>query len=68
MPFLGLTAGEAFIVVFIVVAVVSAPYWPRLGAAIAVAIVGKNADGQKDAPGGRGEGAEPSAPSTPDAP
>lgn len=42
MSFLGLTSGELFIVVFIVIAVVSAPYWPKLGGAIAVAIVGKN--------------------------
>ncbi|HVU00592.1 MAG TPA: hypothetical protein VHE30_02530 [Polyangiaceae bacterium] len=56
MPFLGLTFGEAFIVVFIVVAVVSAPYWPRMGAAIAVAIVGKNAPRETPAPG------EPSKP------
>lgn len=35
---LGLTNGESFVVVFIVVAVVSAPWWPRVGAAIAVAL------------------------------
>ena len=39
---LGLTNGELFVVVFIVVAVVSAPWWPRLGGAIAVALAGKN--------------------------
>jgi len=31
---LGLTNGELFVVVFIVVAVVSAPWWPRLGEAV----------------------------------
>jgi hypothetical protein len=31
---LGLTNGEIFVVVFIVVAVVSAPWWARLGEAI----------------------------------
>jgi hypothetical protein len=38
---LGLTFGEFFVVAFIVVAVVGAPYWPRLGAAIALALAGK---------------------------
>jgi len=35
---LGLTFGELFVVVFIVVTVVSAPFWPRAGGAIAVAL------------------------------
>ena len=35
---LGLTNGELFVVVFIVVAVVSAPWWPRTGAALAVSL------------------------------
>jgi hypothetical protein len=39
---LGLTNGELFVVVFIVVAVVSAPWWQRAGGAIAVALTGKN--------------------------
>jgi hypothetical protein len=30
----GLTSGELFIVLFILVAVLSAPLWPRLGAAV----------------------------------
>jgi hypothetical protein len=38
---LGLTFGEAFVVGFIVVAVVGTPYWPRIGGAIAVALAGK---------------------------
>ena len=37
----GLTHGELFVVTFIVVAVVSAPWWPRLGGAIAVALAAK---------------------------
>jgi hypothetical protein len=32
---LGLTVGELFVVGFILAAVVSAPYWPRIGEAIA---------------------------------
>jgi hypothetical protein len=32
----GLTAGEWFVVIFILVAVVSAPLWPRAGEAILV--------------------------------
>lgn len=39
---LGLTAGELFVVVFIVVAVVSAAYWPRAGSALFAALVGKD--------------------------
>ena len=35
---LGLTNGELFVVVFLVVAVVSAPWWPRTGEAVAVAL------------------------------
>jgi hypothetical protein len=35
---LGLTFGELFVVVFIFVAVVSAPYWPKAGEAISVAL------------------------------
>jgi hypothetical protein len=42
---LGLTFGEAFVVGFIVVAVVGAPWWPRLGGAIAVALAGKKDPG-----------------------
>lgn len=36
-----LTNGELFVVGFIVVAVVSAPWWPRLGEFVATAITGK---------------------------
>ena len=32
---LGLTSGEMFVVAFVTIAVVSAPWWPRAGAAIA---------------------------------
>jgi hypothetical protein len=32
--FLGMTGGELFVVTFVVVAIVSAPWWPRLGARI----------------------------------
>jgi hypothetical protein len=31
---LGLTGGELFLVAFVTIAVVSATWWPRLGAAI----------------------------------
>jgi hypothetical protein len=40
MNFLGLTSGELFIVLFILVAVVSAPLWPRLGAAVYLKLSG----------------------------
>ncbi|HEX4340345.1 MAG TPA: hypothetical protein VH062_30765 [Polyangiaceae bacterium] len=40
---LGLTNGELFVVVFIVVSVVSAPYWSRAGGAIAVALSDRRA-------------------------
>jgi hypothetical protein len=35
-----LTRGELIVVVFVVAAVVSAPWWPRLGAAIAERLAG----------------------------
>jgi len=38
--FLGLTSGELFVIGFVTLAVVSAPLWPRLGAAIAVRLAG----------------------------
>lgn len=38
---LGLTPGEAFVVGFVVIAVVSAAWWPRTGAAIGAALSGK---------------------------
>ncbi len=37
---LGLTSGELFVILFILVMVVSAPWWPALGEAIAVRIAG----------------------------
>jgi hypothetical protein len=37
---LGLTFGELFVIGFVVIAVVSAPWWPRLGAAIAERLAG----------------------------
>lgn len=39
---LGLTFGEMFVAMFIVVAIVSAPLWPRAGAAIARALSKEN--------------------------
>jgi len=48
---LGLTNGELFVVVFIVVAVVSAPYWPRAGGAIAVALAGRRSKNRNSDPG-----------------
>ena len=35
-----LTGGELFVVVFITVAVISAPWWPRVGEAISELIAG----------------------------
>ena len=40
-----LSSGELFLVVFVTVAVVSATWWPRLGAAIAEALTGKGSSG-----------------------
>jgi hypothetical protein len=40
----GLTSGELFVVLFILVAVVSAPLWPRVGERIAVALAGGKQD------------------------
>jgi len=37
---LGLTSGELFIVVFVTVTVVSAPWWLRLGELVASALAG----------------------------
>jgi hypothetical protein len=37
---LGLTSGELFIVVFVTVAVVSAPWWLRAGELVATALAG----------------------------
>lgn len=37
-----LTFGEFFVVTFIFLAVVSAPYWPRLGERVFVAFSGKS--------------------------
>jgi hypothetical protein len=49
---LDLTGGELFVIGFVVIAVVSAPWWPRLGAAIATRLAGVPPD-------------EPERPSTP---
>lgn len=38
--FLGLTPGEWFVVIFITLAVVSAPQWPRAGAAVGLLLAG----------------------------
>jgi hypothetical protein len=39
----GLSGGELFIVLFILLAVVSAPLWPRLGAAVYLKLRGGSA-------------------------
>lgn len=41
---LGLTSGEWFVIIFILVMVVSAPWWPALGEAIAMRIAGGGKD------------------------
>jgi hypothetical protein len=41
---LGLTPGEAFVVGFVVVAVLTAGWWPRLGAAAGAALSGKRGE------------------------
>jgi hypothetical protein len=38
------THGEVFVIVFVTVAVVSAPWWPRAGVAVARALGGGSAD------------------------
>jgi hypothetical protein len=48
----GLTSGELFIVLFILVAVVSAPLWPRLGAAVYLKLFGGSARRSEDVPKG----------------
>lgn len=48
-----LTPGELFVVVFITVAVVSAPWWPRAGAALARLLAGER--GNAPPPSGGGE-------------
>ncbi len=47
---LGLTSGELFVIVFILVMVVSAPWWPALGEAIAMRIAGEDEDEDKAEP------------------
>jgi hypothetical protein len=48
---LGLTSGEMFVVAFIVIAVVTAPFWPRLGEAIAGMLARDGAEGEEQPPG-----------------
>jgi hypothetical protein len=45
--FLGLTSGELFVIGFVTLAVVSAPMWPRLGAAIALRLAGAEERGSE---------------------
>jgi hypothetical protein len=47
---LGLTHGELFLVIFITVAVVSAAWWPRAGAAVAGLLWGRKARSDADPP------------------
>jgi hypothetical protein len=47
---LGLTSGELFVIIFILVMVVSAPWWPALGEAIAMRIAGESKDGPDEPP------------------
>lgn len=48
---LGLTRGEWFVVVFCVIAVVSARYWPLLGERLARLLAGKPLPGDDKGPG-----------------
>jgi hypothetical protein len=41
---LGLTPGEAFVVGFVVVAVISAGWWPRVGSALGALFSGNKTD------------------------
>jgi hypothetical protein len=56
---LDLTGGELFVVVFITIAVISAPWWPRLGELVAEQLAGtRRAPRDSHAPLGPGEGPE----------
>ncbi|MGE0326510.1 MAG: hypothetical protein AB7K71_30180 [Polyangiaceae bacterium] len=44
MSWLGLTHGEAFVVVFVFVVVVTAPWFPKAGAWIADRLMGSDPD------------------------
>lgn len=46
----GLTSGELFIVLFISIAVVSAPLWPKLGAAVYEKLLGGDSEQREGAP------------------
>jgi hypothetical protein len=55
----GLTGGELFVIAFVVIVVVSAPWWPRLGEAILIRLMGAPTDSgerRSDAPNGPSEG------------
>jgi hypothetical protein len=54
---LGLTGGELFVIAFVVITVVSAPWWPRLGAALMTRLMGVPAEN------GERASAAPEAPS-----
>ncbi|MEZ4370938.1 MAG: hypothetical protein R3B07_08930 [Polyangiaceae bacterium] len=44
MSWMGLTHGEAFVVVFVLVVVVAAPWFPKAGAWIADRLMGSDTD------------------------
>jgi len=54
----GITGGELLVVAFVVIAVLSAPWWPRLGAAIALRLAGES-DDRRSAPPESPEHPEP---------
>jgi hypothetical protein len=54
-----LTAGELFVVVFITVAVVSAPWWLRLGELVALMLAGHRPTSRDQAAGAPPGGGEP---------
>jgi hypothetical protein len=53
---LGLNGGELFVIGFVVIAVVSARWWPMLGAAIAERLAGAPSDPAPVPPGDEPDG------------
>jgi hypothetical protein len=47
---IGLTAGEAFVVVFLAGFIITAHYWPKVGAWLSVAMSTRGAERRNDGP------------------
>jgi hypothetical protein len=55
----GMTGGEIFVVLFVVTAVVSAPWWPRLGEALWTRRRGNGSPADESSPGGTSQAPGP---------